>query len=188
MAAQQAQALPLALPDIERLVKTLYDPGHAKKLPETEATLRVLQRSPQGWEIGDALLNSTDEHVRFFGALTLTIKVNADSSGLSPEESEQLLSKLIHHLVTHSTASASTRKLCSTLAQYFTKPISSWSECVRSLVLSFALQQPILNDALEEHPSTWDIIPQMPDEQLLTLLEFTMNLADETKKLSNSPE
>lgn len=79
MAAPQAQALPLALPDIEELVKTLYDPGHARKIPETEATLRVLQRSPQGWEIGDALLSSSDENVRFFGALTLTVKVNADS-------------------------------------------------------------------------------------------------------------
>lgn len=188
MAAPQAQALPLALPDIEALVKTLYDPGHARKIPETEATLRVLQRSPQGWEIGDALLNSNDENVRFFGALTLTVKVNVDSANLSMEESAQLLSKLIYHLVTHPSSSPSTRKLCSTLAQYFTKPISSWTECIRSLAISFALQQPILDDSLDNHPSTWDIIPQLPDEQLLTLLEFTMNLADESKKLSNSPE
>ncbi|KAF1971854.1 ARM repeat-containing protein [Bimuria novae-zelandiae CBS 107.79] len=188
MAAPQAPEVPLALPDIEELVKTLYDPGHARKIPETEATLRVLQRSPQGWEIGDALLNSTDENVRFFGALTLTIKVNADSTSLSDEESTQLLSKLIYHLVTRPSSSVATRKLCSTLAQYFTKPISSWTECIRSLVLSFALQQPILDDALEHHPSTWDVIPQLPDEHLLTLLEFAMNLADETKKLSNNPD
>lgn len=69
----------MALPDIEALVKTLYDPGHATKIPQTEATLRVLQRSPQGWEIGDALLSSADPNVQFFGALTLTVKVNADS-------------------------------------------------------------------------------------------------------------
>lgn len=77
--SQPASAFPLSLEEIERLVKTLYDPGHAKKIPETEATLRVLQRSPQGWEIGDALLNSNDENVRFFGALTFTIKLNSDS-------------------------------------------------------------------------------------------------------------
>lgn len=77
--AQQPQAFPLSFDEIEALVKTLYDPGHAKKIPETEATLRVLQRSPQGWEIGDALLNSSDENVRFFGALTFTVKLNADS-------------------------------------------------------------------------------------------------------------
>lgn len=73
------QALPLGLEEIERLVKSIYDPGQAKKITQTEATLRVLQRSPQGWEIADALLKSDDEQVRFFGALTLTVKLNADS-------------------------------------------------------------------------------------------------------------
>jgi len=76
---QPAQAFPLGLDEIERLVKSLYDPGNAKKISQNEATLRVLQRSPQGWEIADALLKSNDEHVRFFGALTLTVKLNADS-------------------------------------------------------------------------------------------------------------
>jgi len=77
--AVPTQALPLGLEEIEQLVRTLYGPGDARKIPEIEATLRVLQRSPQGWEMGDALLGSTDENVRFFGALTLTVKVNADS-------------------------------------------------------------------------------------------------------------
>lgn len=73
------QALPLGLDEIERLVKSMYEPGQARKITQTEATLRVLQRSPQGWEIADALLKSSDEQVRFFGALTLTVKLNADS-------------------------------------------------------------------------------------------------------------
>jgi len=75
----QQQGFPLSFVEIEGLVKSLYDPGHAKKISQTEATLRILQRSPQGWEIGDALLKSDDEQVRFFGALTLTVKLNADS-------------------------------------------------------------------------------------------------------------
>jgi hypothetical protein len=76
---QPAQAFPLSFEEIEGLVKSLYDPGHAKKISQNEATLRILQRSPQGWEIADALLKSNDEQVRFFGALTLTVKLNADS-------------------------------------------------------------------------------------------------------------
>lgn len=76
---QQQQGFPLSFVEIEGLVKSLYNPGHAKKISQTEATLRVLQRSPQGWEIADALLKSDDEQVRFFGALTLTVKLNADS-------------------------------------------------------------------------------------------------------------
>lgn len=77
--AQPQQAFPLGFDEIERLVKSLYEPGQGKKISQTEATLRVLQRSPQGWEIADALLKSDDEQVRFFGALTLTVKLNADS-------------------------------------------------------------------------------------------------------------
>ncbi|KAH7348156.1 armadillo-type protein [Pyrenochaeta sp. MPI-SDFR-AT-0127] len=185
--AQPPQAFPLGYEEIERLVKSLYEPGQGKKISQTEATLRVLQRSPQGWEIGDALLKSDDEQVRFFGALTLTVKLNADSSELTEEHSEQLLSTLIHHLVSRPTSSIATRKVSSTLAQYFTKPISGWTECIRSLAVSFIVQQPILDEALDNHPSTWELIPQLSDDQLLVLLDFSMNLADEAKKLSNLP-
>ncbi|KAJ4363307.1 member of the karyopherin-beta [Ascochyta clinopodiicola] len=183
----QQQGFPLSFAEIEGLVKSLYNPGHAKKITQTEATLRVLQRSPQGWEIADALLKSDDEQVRFFGALTLTVKLNADSNELNEEHSAQLLSTLIHHLVSRPSSSVATRKVSSTLAQYFTKPISVWSLCIRSLVVSFAAQQPVLDDALDSHPSTWDLLPQLSDDQLLVLLDFAMNLADEAKKLSTSP-
>jgi hypothetical protein len=187
-AVQPPQAFPLSFGEIEELVKTLSDPGHAKKITETEATLRVLQRSPQGWEIADALLSSTDENVRFFGALTFTVKLNADSADLSEEDSAQLLSKLIHHLVRHPSSSPATRKLCSTLAQYFCKPISVWTQCIRCLAVSFSTQQSVLDDALDSHPSSWDILPQLGDEQLVVLLEFARNLADDAKKLTGAPD
>ncbi|KAJ6198457.1 LOW QUALITY PROTEIN: armadillo-type protein [Bipolaris maydis] len=166
MASNGAQSFPLPYEEIERLVKSLYEPGQAKKISETEATLR---RSPQGWEIANALLRSDDEQVRFFGALTLTVKLNADSAELSEEESEQLLSTLIHHLVSRPTSSIATRKISSTLAQYFTKPISVWTQ---SLAASFAAQQPVLDAALSKHPSTWDLLPQFSDDQLLVMLDF----------------
>ncbi|KAF2731242.1 ARM repeat-containing protein [Polyplosphaeria fusca] len=185
---QPTQALPMSLEEITGLVKTLYDPGQAKKVSETEATLRILQRSAHGWDIADALLNNPDENVRFFGALTFTIKLNADSAGLSDEDSRQILSKLISHLVSRSESGASTRKLCSTLAQYFCKPISSWVHCIRSLALSFAHGQLILDDSIESYPSTWEVLPQLSDAQLLLLLDFAMVLADEAKRMSSSTD
>lgn len=54
--------------------------------------------------------------------------------------------------------------------------------------MSFALQQPVLDDSLENHPSTWDLLPQLSDDQLLILLDFAMTLADETTKISNAPK
>ena len=54
--------------------------------------------------------------------------------------------------------------------------------------MSFGAQQPVLDDALTGHPSTLDIFPQLSDYQLFVVLDFAMNLADESKKVSNLPE
>ncbi|KAL5121783.1 member of the karyopherin-beta [Pleosporales sp. CAS-2024a] len=184
--APPAQPFPLGFDDIEALVKSLYHPGNAHHISQNEATLRVLQRSPQGWEIAHALLKSDDEQVRFFGALTLTVKLNADSADLTEEHSEQLLSTLLTHVVSRPAPSIATRKVTSTLAQYFIRPISLWTQCIRSLVVSFAAGRPVLDDSLDQHPSTFDLLPQLSDDQLLLLLDFGVNLADEAKKPSNS--
>lgn len=37
-----------------------------------------MQRSPQGWQLAEALLQSGDSQVRFFGALTFMIKIKLD--------------------------------------------------------------------------------------------------------------
>jgi len=74
-----AAAAPPSMPKVESLVKSVDGRGPPKKINETEATLRVLQRSEHGWEMANALLSSSDDYVRFFGALTFTVKLNADS-------------------------------------------------------------------------------------------------------------
>jgi hypothetical protein len=73
------------------------------------------------------------------------------------------------------------------LAQYFRKPISVWTQCIGSLVASFVAQQPILDNALDGHPSIWDLLPQLSDDQLLVVLEFALNLAEEAKRPSPLP-
>jgi hypothetical protein len=130
-------------------------------------------------------------------------QANNCSAGLTVEDSQQVLSKLLvcrfilhldlsniaqSHLVSRPESGAATRKLCSTLAQYFCKPISTWTSCIRSLTLSLAHGQPLLDEAIESYPTMWEVIPQLPENQLLLLLDFSMTLADEAKKLSNSPE
>lgn len=48
------------------------------EITRIQDALQKLQRSPDGWRLADALLGSEDDKVRFFGALTFTIKLNAD--------------------------------------------------------------------------------------------------------------
>jgi len=59
-------------------VKGLYVPGSPKKIGKIQETLQRLQRSPEGWQMADALLSCDDDKVRFFGALTFTVKINQD--------------------------------------------------------------------------------------------------------------
>jgi len=61
-----------------QLVQRLYQPGTPQEVTQIQQTLQNIQRSREGWALADALLQSHDDKVRFFGALTFTIKINTD--------------------------------------------------------------------------------------------------------------
>jgi hypothetical protein len=65
---------------IFQLVNVISKPQgqNPAELRAVQARLQELQKGPQGWFIADGLLASADSDVRFFGALTFTIKVNQD--------------------------------------------------------------------------------------------------------------
>lgn len=61
-----------------QLVQQLYLPGSPQNVSSLENVLQRMQRSPQGWRLAEALLQSGDSQVRFFGALTFMIKIKLD--------------------------------------------------------------------------------------------------------------
>ncbi|KAL9119683.1 MAG: hypothetical protein Q9187_003767 [Circinaria calcarea] len=69
---------PKSLEEVERLVQSLYQPGSPRRISQAERALQKIQRSSQGWQLADALLQSQIANVRFFGALTFCIKINKD--------------------------------------------------------------------------------------------------------------
>ncbi|MCJ1476811.1 hypothetical protein MMC13_005480 [Lambiella insularis] len=69
---------PRTFRDVETLVQSLYQPGSPVQIAHIQQSLQIIQRSPEGWAFADALLQSQDANVRFFGALTFTIKINTD--------------------------------------------------------------------------------------------------------------
>ena len=75
-----AIAAPQSIPEVEQLVKRLYQPGSPQVIVAIQDQLQQLQRSAEGWQLADALLGSDDANVRFFGALTFTVKLNNDGS------------------------------------------------------------------------------------------------------------
>lgn len=73
-------APPQTMDEVERLVQRLYQPGNPRVITQINDQLQRLQHSSEGWQIADALLNSQDANVRFFAALTFTVKLNNDGS------------------------------------------------------------------------------------------------------------
>lgn len=63
-----------------QLVQRLYTPGNPRTIAQVDDQLKFLQHSPEGWQLADALLGSSDVNVRFFGALTFQVKLNNDGS------------------------------------------------------------------------------------------------------------
>jgi hypothetical protein len=66
---------------MEQLIKQLNnqsDRPSPDEIREIERRIQNLQREFSGWRLGVDLLGNEDPLVRFYGALTLTIKINAD--------------------------------------------------------------------------------------------------------------
>ena len=78
-------APPQSIEEVEQLVKRLYLPGSPRVIIQINDQLQQLQLSAQAWQIADALMGSSDRNVRFFAALTFTVKLNNDGSVTDPE-------------------------------------------------------------------------------------------------------
>lgn len=60
------------------LVKHLNDPQWRSSAHQISQDLQHIQLSPEGWEAADAMLANPITNVKFYGALTLQIKLNKD--------------------------------------------------------------------------------------------------------------
>lgn len=67
--------------EMEQLVRELNNPRN-QSAPEVidliQKRIQRLQREPPAWQMGIDLLSHDEAVMRFYGALTLTIKINAD--------------------------------------------------------------------------------------------------------------
>jgi hypothetical protein len=70
--------MPQSFEELEQLVQRFYQPGPSQDITKIQSQLQKWQRSEAGWEVAERLLGSLDPNVRFFGALTITVKLNLD--------------------------------------------------------------------------------------------------------------
>ncbi len=66
---------------MDRLIDQLHSPANQsspERINEIQTQIQRLQREKSAWQMGLELLHHAEAIVRFYGALTLTIKINAD--------------------------------------------------------------------------------------------------------------
>lgn len=152
--------------------------------------MQSLQRSQQGWQFADALLQSQDANVRFFGALTFTIKINQDWNSLKEADATQLLYRLVEWLVQFTKSQESTlviRKLCSALIAYYLRPSGAWKRCIRHLLVSFNAGQPIPFDQLSaQRTPISSLFNTLNGTQRQAILWFASGLVEEVNKADSA--
>ncbi len=58
--------------------RSLFTSKSPQRIDELQKEIQRLQREPSGWHLGLELLKSSNSQVRFYGALTLTVKIRTD--------------------------------------------------------------------------------------------------------------
>jgi hypothetical protein len=179
---------------MEELIKELNSPvnqSSSERIQELQRQIQSLQREKQGWEKGFDLLRSNDQTLRFYGALTLTIKINADweNDGLSEDENARqvLLEGLLDlyaQLVNASDAPFVLLKLCSTITAYFIKD-NTWQTAVKQLAASLLRGQYVPLEGLADTGFTTELMCSMKFRQLRGVLWFASTLVEDVSRLNN---
>ncbi|KAE8150709.1 putative importin 13 [Aspergillus avenaceus] len=166
-------------------VSQLYDPantGNPAKIKAIQEHLQRLQKGPQAWLIANTLLGDESTDLRFFGALTFTVKINQDWQQLSENEAQELLRRLIDHyvlLVNGGERALVIRKLATSLATIFLKPNAPWNHALWHLAASLANGKHLPEERCRSFDLHSAVLPAMSEEQVMSLLHFSTILGEE---------
>ncbi|KAF6822298.1 importin 13 [Colletotrichum plurivorum] len=178
--------LPSTIQEVVTLVLALYQPAAPEAIARTQETLHRLQRSPSGWWVARELLSHADDNVRFFGALTLIVKLNTESSLLSDSDASELLQNLLGWFVKSlddGSGSIVIRKLCSALVTFFLCFPARWELCVRHLCCCLAEGGPLAQDDIAANINLSTVLETLHQRKLQAALWFSAALVDEVVKV-----
>ncbi|CAK7227343.1 member of the karyopherin-beta [Sporothrix curviconia] len=183
--------LPSSIEEVESLIVTLYSP----QTPHTtivavQDVLQHLQRSPEGWRLAQTLLDrpvhsTASDQVRFFGALTVIVKLNTESLSLSDDDASELLQNLLRWLglaAADPVANLSTQKLCQALSTFYIHFPAMWPNCVKSLLLCLRTGQNVAHANVEHAPSIGEIVTGMDWRLVRVALNFANILVTDVGK------
>ncbi|KAK0384775.1 hypothetical protein NLU13_7253 [Sarocladium strictum] len=132
---------PPDLREIESLILSIYQPNPPEVIARNQAILSQLQSTPTAWSLARNLLNLPDEKVKFFGILTIIVKLNTESAALSQENAEELLAQLLGWYAQSLSAQHTgivARKISSALSTFFVHFHGLWPHILRHITQSFS--------------------------------------------------
>jgi hypothetical protein len=182
---------------MEQLIRALTDPsnqGSSERIEEIQRQLQLLQRQPTAWQGALELLSHAEPNMRFYGALTLTIKINADwqNDALSKDSRRRssLLQALVESFVRLTLMEDEAfvlQKLASTLALLYQKVGSEWQHPVRHILASVIHGGYLPVSNLPTMKSLVARLSQRPEKQIASVFVLVKTLPEDVSaKLQGS--
>ncbi|KZL75180.1 importin 13 [Colletotrichum incanum] len=178
--------LPSTSQEAEAMVLALYQPAPPETIARIQETLHRMQRSPSGWWIARDLLGHADDKVKFFGALTLIVKLNTESSSLSNEDASELRQNLVGWFVKSlddGSGAMVVRKLSSALVTFFLSFPAQWEFCIRHLCCSLSEGTALPQERVDGSINISHILQALHSRKLQAALWFSGALVDEAAKV-----
>ncbi|ORY69497.1 armadillo-type protein [Pseudomassariella vexata] len=179
--------MPTSLQEVERLVKTLYEPNSAQTIFQVQEVLQRLQKSPEGWQLAEGLLSRPDDNLKFFGALTIIVKLNTDE--IDNDGARSILQNIIAFLLEsldNGSGAIVIRKLCSALVTHFIHFSHLWPSCVRNLLYCLQLNESVaIQDVIQSGknvPPVAGMIAALNLQMTVAATWFATSLAEEVAK------
>ncbi|KAH6636082.1 armadillo-type protein, partial [Chaetomium tenue] len=184
--------LPTNLGEVEALIRALYQPNPPDTISKIQEVLHRLQRSPEGWQLAQSLIAHREDNIRFYAALTLIIKLNRDSSGLSEDDAKGLLENIIGWTIQSLADGAGNfviKKLCTALVTYFMHFSHLWPNCIRHFIYCLDLGQGTPVDSLDNALPTDVLVGKLGPQKLKAAIWFATSFVEEVGKTDmNAPK
>ncbi|KMU84855.1 KapN [Coccidioides immitis H538.4] len=174
---------PQLIREATELAQVLSAPGNASFVQTAQARLQTLQKSAAGWAIADSLLGSEDANVRFYGALTLTMKIHQDWANLGEQMVRDLLIRLVDCfllLVNKNETPVVMRKFITSMTAMFFKPQAPWTHCIRHVAISLANGKYLPEEQADLQSFQTLVLPSLNYDRLLAVMSFSTTLAEES--------
>ena len=171
------------------LVKQLADSANARNIHEIEKQIQQIQRNRTGWIIGFYALAQDDPHVRFYGALTLTVKINSQWESLyEVDDGPAIILDCLRSRYVQLTKAGDhalvLRKLAATLSAFCLQHLGDWAFPVRDLLV-WSARGNGGGDSGDDIGHIWSNIGPLSRASLRSLLWFCSTWIEEAAKYDN---